>query len=376
VSNKNLLINAIKRQTVDKMPLMYRSEPAINEKLIKYFKLKSIESEWEILIEKLGADNFSDGETLSAFFNYFPKYIGPKFDSIYEANHFFIWGIKPVEMKVGESTEIVFHKNPPLENLDDISDLKGYNFPKVEWFDFKTYKVISDADWKDFKDQPEIKPEKLQISKKYFQNTFLLNSLFMTSIFMRGFEDMLMDLLANQKYAEALISRIAEFMIDFHTMNLDTVGDKLDLFGIWDDFANQEKLMISTDIWRKFYKPWDRKIIEIAKKKNLFVSFHICGNCRDIIPDLIEMGVDILDPVQVSAKDMDLMSLKKEFGKDICFHGGIDAQKKLISGTPKEIKKEVNRAKEIFKNEGGIILGPSHYITSDTPIENILAIYK
>ena len=180
----------------------------------------------------------------------------------------------------------------------------------------------------------------------------------MTSIFMRGFETMLMDLLTNQKYAESLISRIAEFMIDFHCKNLDSIGDKLDLFGIWDDFATQEELMISADIWRKFYKPWDKKIIEIAKKRNLFVSFHICGNCKEIIPDLIEMGVDILDPVQTNARDMDLKGLKQEFGKDICFHGGIDAQKLLIEGTPENIKEEVAKAKEIFKDEGGIILGP------------------
>jgi len=376
MSNKKLLINAIKRGSATKVPLMYRSEPAINKKLIKYFGLKSIDNDWETLIEKLGADNFSDGETLSAFFNYFPKYIGPKFDALYEMNHFFIWGIKPIEMKIGDSTEIILHKNPPLQYLDEITDLRQYGFPKVEWFDFNNYKIISDADWKDFKDQPEIKAGELESSDKYFQNTFILNSLFMTSIFMRGFEKMLIDLLTNQKYAEALIGRIAEFMIDFHTKNLNSIGDKLDLFGIWDDFATQEELMISAEIWRKFYKLWDKKIIEIAKKRNLFVSFHVCGNCKEIIPDLIEMGVDILDPVQVSAKDMDLKGLKQEFGKDICFHGGIDAQKLLIEGTPEIIKEEVAKAKEIFKDRGGIILGPSHYITSDTPIENILAIYK
>jgi len=376
MSNKNILIRAIERKKVDKVPMMYRSELAINEKLIKYFGLKGIDSDWEILIEMLGADNFSDGETLSAFFNYFPKYIGPEFDAMYEANHFFIWGIKPVEMKIGDSTEIILHKNPPLECLDDISDVRNYNFPKMEWFDFDTYKVISDADWKDFKDQPEIKAEELQRSDKYFLNTFILNSLFMTSIFMRGFEKMLMDLLTNQKYAEALIGRIAQYMIDFHNKNLNSIGDKLDLYGIWDDFATQEELMISAEVWRKFYKPWDKKIIEIARKKNLFVSFHVCGNCKEIIPDLIEMGVDILDPVQVSAKDMDLKGLKKEFGKDICFHGGVDAQKLLVNGTPEKIREEVAEAKKIFDGDGGIILGPSHYITSDTPIENILAIYK
>jgi uroporphyrinogen decarboxylase len=88
------------------------------------------------------------------------------------------------------------------------------------------------------------------------------------------------------------------------------------------------------------------------------------------------MGVDILDPVQVAARDMEISGLKRRFGRDICFHGGVDAQKMLTQGTPEEIRKEVRRINSIFDGEGGIILGPSHYITADTPAENILAMYK
>ena len=88
------------------------------------------------------------------------------------------------------------------------------------------------------------------------------------------------------------------------------------------------------------------------------------------------MGVDILDPVQTSAKNMEISNLKKLFGKDMCFHGGLDVQKFLPFVTPNEVRSEVKRIKELFDGEGGIVLGPSHYITADTPIENILAIYK
>jgi uroporphyrinogen decarboxylase len=88
------------------------------------------------------------------------------------------------------------------------------------------------------------------------------------------------------------------------------------------------------------------------------------------------MGVDLLDPVQTSAKNMELSYLKKNFGKDICFHGGLDVQGLLPLKRPSEIKKELNRIKKIFGSDGGIILGPSHYITVDTPTENILSIYN
>ncbi len=134
--------------------------------------------------------------------------------------------------------------------------------------------------------------------------------------------------------------------------------------------------MLSPDLWRKYYKPWDKKLIEIAKSHNLLVCFHVCGNCTAILPDLIEMGVDLLDPVQTSAKNMELSNLKKQFGKDLCFHGGLDVQGLLPRAAPWEIELEVKKIKDLFGDGGGIILGPSHYITVDTPTENILAVYE
>ena len=173
-----------------------------------------------------------------------------------------------------------------------------------------------------------------------------------------------------------LIGKIGEFMLEFCIRNLDSIGDEIDLYGFWDDFATQDDLMISRELWQKFYKPWHKKMIEAVKSKGLLVCYHICGNCTKVIPDLIEMGVDILDPVQVAARDMEISGLKRQFGRDICFHGAVDAQKLLTQGTPEEIRKEVRRIESVFDGEGGIILGPSHYITADTPTENILAIYK
>ena len=373
---KKLIMNAIEHNYIERVPTMYRADPSINKKLIDYFHLNNIEDDWEELICKLGADNFSDGETLGSFTTYFPKYIGPDFDTIFEQNHFFIWGIKPVEVKVGETTDIVFHKNPPLYSLDDISDILNYSYPKLEWFDFSTYKITTDAIYQNLDEQKEIKAKDLRKSDKFFLNTHLLNSIFMTSIFIRGIDKMMMDLVSNKKYAEVLIGNIGEFMLEFCKKNMVEIGRSMDLYSIWDDFATQDGLMISGEVWRKFYKPWYKKIIEVVKEYNLYVCFHVCGNCTDIIPDLIEMGVNILDPVQVSAKNMEIDRLKKIFGKDICFHGGIDAQKLIPLGRPDDIRKEVVRVKKLFGHEGGIILGPSHYITADTPLENVLAIYK
>ncbi len=377
MNNKKIIIDSINHKSVEKIPTMYRGEPSTNNNLIKYFNLNSLEDDWEKLIELMGADNFSDGETLGAFTTYFPKYIGPDFGTIFEPVYFNVWGIKPEEIYAGGNKDVVFSKNPPLYNKESLSDIKNYNFPKLEWFDFNTYKVNSEAVvYKNADSQKEIRLEDFKRSDRYFLNANCINSIFMISIYMRGIDRMLIDLVSNENYAEMLINNIGEFCLEFCKKILESIGKFIDLYGIWDDFAMQNNLMISPKVWRKFYKPWHTKIIEVAKKYNLFVCFHVCGSCTDVIPDLIEMGVDILDPVQVSARNMEISRLKSQFGKDICFHGGIDVQKFLPFATTNEVRKEVKRVKELFDGEGGIILGPSHYITVDTPIENILAIYN
>lgn len=377
MKTKKLLLDSIMHKSTDKIPTMYRGEPSVNQKLIKYFNLGRLEDDWGKLAELLGADNYSDGETLGGFTTYFPEYIGPDFKSIFEVNRFDVWGIKPVEIYSGYARNIVFSKNPPLYNIEDIYSLKNYNYPRLEWFDFSVYRNNTEQiAYESYKDQEKINLNDFKKSDEYFLNTSCMNSIFMVSTYLRGMEKMLMDLILNQNYAESLLNHIGEFMVQFNERNLKSIGKYIDLYGIWDDFADQESLMISPELWRKYFKVWYKRFIDEAKKYNLLVCFHVCGSCIEIIPDLIEMGVDILDPVQVSAKNMDLENLKNKFGKNICFHGGLDSQKFLPFAKPEDITGEVKKIKEMFMKEGGIILGPSHYLTSDIPIKNILAIYK
>ncbi|MCL4385933.1 MAG: hypothetical protein M1479_07200 [Actinobacteria bacterium] len=377
LNKKKLLLDSIRHKNPERIPVMYRGEPSVNKRLLKYFNLGKLEDNWQNLIELLGADNYSDGETLGGFTTYFPDYTGPDFNSIFEINRFDIWGIKPVEIYSGGERNIVFSKNPPLYEKDEIEDLEKYNYPELEWFDFSLYRNNTEQIlYNSYKEQETIKITDFKKSDEYFLNTSCMNSIFMVSTYLRGMDKMFMDLVLNQKYAETLLNNIGQFMVEFNEKNLKSIGNFIDLYGIWDDFADQESLMISPEIWRKYYKKWYEKLINEAKKYNLLVCFHVCGNCSDIIPDLIDMGVDILDPVQVSAKNMQLDLLKKKFGKNICFHGGLDVQKFLPFAKPEEIKAEVKRIMKLFKDEGGIILGPSHYFTPDTPTENILAVYN
>ena len=128
MNTKELLVSTIKHEYVPYVPMMYRGDPVVNERLINHFKLGSIEKDWEKLINMLGADNFSDGETLGAFSIYIPKYVGPDFNTVYEINNFRIWGIRPVEIEVAGTVDIVFHNDPPLYNLDSVSDIANYKY--------------------------------------------------------------------------------------------------------------------------------------------------------------------------------------------------------------------------------------------------------
>jgi hypothetical protein len=354
---------------------MYRALPEVSGRLLRHFGLGTLARDWQTLIQRLGADNYSDGETLGAFTSYVPRYVGPERGCIQDVDHFFVWGIDPVQRVSGGMTELEFHHSPPLAGRDQPSDLRTYGFPRLEWFDFEQCRAVIDAPSEDVRNQRLVPVACIERSDQIFHNACMLNSIFMTSIFLRGAEQMLMDLAAAPQYAEALIGRIGDFCLEFCRQTLSRLGPRIDLYGIWDDFASQEGLMISPETWRRFYKPWHRRIIAEAKRHELIVCFHICGNCTAVIPDLIEMGVDLLDPVQVSARQMDLESLKREFGRDICLHGGLDSQTLLTRGTPEQIRREVRRAQRLYENQGGLILGPSHYLTTDTPLENILAVY-
>jgi uroporphyrinogen decarboxylase len=135
--------------------------------------------------------------------------------------------------------------------------------------------------------------------------------------------------------------------------------------------------MISPDDYKAKVRPYEKRIFETVKRKsNAKVAQHSCGAIFKIIPHLIDAGIDILNPIQTSAKGMDTALLKREFGKDLCFWGGIDTQKILPNGTPEDVEKEVQRVMRDLSPEGGFLFAPTHDIQTFTPVENIIAMYE
>ena len=192
-----------------------------------------------------------------------------------------------------------------------------------------------------------------------------------------GLENFLMALITEPKFADRLMEQITDIYIESCNNYLDEVGKYIQVFTYWDDVNTQDGWMIRPEIYRKMIKPKERRLVEAIKKKtDAKIFFHGCGATFDLIPDLIELGFDILNPVQVSARGMDTKLLKREYGKDIVFWGGgVDTQRVLPFGKPKEVVDEVKSRIDDLAPGGGFIFAAVHNIQAFIPPENIVAAF-
>lgn len=199
-----------------------------------------------------------------------------------------------------------------------------------------------------------------------------------TCWYMRGLERWFTDMVENPAFCEAMLEHTSQFWVDWLTGFLGEVGDLLDIVMIGDDLAGQHGPLFSPKFYRRVVRPRQQRVIDTIKKHSRAkVWYHTCGDCSVYIPDLIEMGVDILNPVQISAPGMNPKRLKAEYGKDLVFWGGgIDSQHVLPFATPERVREEVRRNVEIFKPGGGYVFNNVHNIQAGVPPENIIAMYE
>jgi uroporphyrinogen decarboxylase len=194
----------------------------------------------------------------------------------------------------------------------------------------------------------------------------------------RGFEQFYVDLAVNHGFLAYLLDRLVEFKCAFWERALTELGDLVDVVLEADDMAGQQSLLFSPETYRKIVKPRHKKLFSCIKEKApVKLFFHSCGAIRPLIGDLIEAGIDILNPVQISAAGMDLKELKREFGRDLVFWGGgVDTQSVLGEGTPEEVKEDVRRNIEALAPGGGFVFAAVHDIQANVPPENIMAMWE
>ena len=195
------------------------------------------------------------------------------------------------------------------------------------------------------------------------------------SQYLRGYDEFLMDLVADPGFAEDLMGRVMEVYMRIVDNAVTAVGDRVDVVSFGDDVGFQDRPMVRPEVYRRLIKPHHAAVIERIKRvTGASVMFHTCGAVRDLIPDFIEIGVDALNPVQVSAAGMgDTAALKREFGADLAFWGAIDTQHVLPFGSTDDVREEVRRRIGDLAAGGGFVLAAVHDIQDDVPPENLLA---
>ena len=201
---------------------------------------------------------------------------------------------------------------------------------------------------------------------------------FETAGWLRGLEQFYMDLALDPDLACAIMDRLLEIKLGFLERALALIGDVLDVVGEGDDLGGQHGPLISPDMYRRLVKPRHRQLFQfIHDHSRAKVMLHCCGSIRPLIPDLIEIGVDILNPVQVSAADMDSADLKREFGRELTFWGGgVETQHVLPFGTPQQVRDDVRRRLDDLMPGGGYVFNPVHNIQAGVPAANIMAMWE
>jgi uroporphyrinogen decarboxylase len=218
----------------------------------------------------------------------------------------------------------------------------------------------------------------LRENTPYAISTGIGGVVYETCWYMRGLERWFTDMLINPTLCEALLDQILKFWLDYYTGFLKEIGDLVDVVMIGDDLSGQTGPLFSPEFYRKIVKPRQKKLVQHIKSlTDTKIWYHTCGSVWEYIPDLLDNGIQILNPIQITARDMDPKHLKQAYGKELVFWGGgIDSQHVLPFDSPEKIKEDVRANLEIFKQGGGYIFNNVHNIQAEVPPGNIIAMYE
>ena len=194
--------------------------------------------------------------------------------------------------------------------------------------------------------------------------------------YLRGYGTWLEDLLLRPVFAEALMDRVVDVLIQIANRALEEAGPYVHLVTFGDDIATQNATLVRPDLYRKKIKPRHKALADTIHRHGKLLLFHSCGSVYTLVRDLIEVGVDVLNPVQVSAADMATSRLKREYGSELAFWGAIDTHRVLPRGTPEEVREEVKRRIDDLHGNGGYVLCAVHNLQPEVPPENVVAMYQ
>lgn len=287
-----------------------------------------------------------------------PRHPRAREDTWHIPSLFSVWNIEtamvPYMDGLGVYEEAV---NPPLSGVKEPAELEDFPWPRAEDWDVSGLRAECEQ-WADY-----------PIAGASYEPFYLYSRL-------RGMEQALEDLVLNPGLVDALMQRIFEIHAGIVRRVLDAAGDRIDFIYVAEDLGTQESLLMSPNAFRRFIKPWLRDMIRIAHGYGVYAFHHDDGAIFPLLPELVEIGIDVLNPIQWRCRGMQREKLAADFGQTLVFHGGIDNQRTLPFGTPTDVRREVLENAAIFRRGKGYIVSPCHNIQANTPTENIMALYS
>jgi uroporphyrinogen decarboxylase len=347
MNSKERVLSAINLEVPDRVPMDFSANEGTLNKIYNHLRVNSHKE----LLETLHVDILDMRGVID------PVYQGPVPEKNDIGNGIIqnYWGWRQKTMQTATGPEEMF-VDFIFKNVNNIKEMEKHHWPEIDWFDF------SDI------------AERL----KSWQNFAIMvsgPSIFQHPSFLRGLDNLLIDMMVNQEIAHYLMNKFTDFYVKYFDKLITATGNQVEILRIADDLGMQNGPLISEKVFNDFFVPKLIKIIDMAHSHGVKVMFHSCGSIINFIDRIIEIGIDILDPIQVRAKGMDPMYLKKNYNDKICFHGSIDTQYTLPVGSAEEVEKEVKKMIEILGENGGFILAPSHVLQTDVPLNNIEALY-
>lgn len=342
------ILAAIHHQPVDHIPTDMWATHEVWEKLYRHFNITGrLPADRLALYDQLGVDGIIEIA---------PPYIGPELP-VKEGIRYDEWkmGYRFQDYGSGAYDEqVVF----PLSGATTLEELKDFSWPSPDWYDYSILPKLA-------AEYPDRAIECGYTAIFYWHNR------------LRGLEQSLVDTLAYPGMTDYIVQRVSDFFTEYHTRCFTALKGKMDITQVTDDFGGQFGLLISPKVFDRFYRQPMLRAIDLAKSYQILVFHHDDGDCRPLIPRLVEMGIDILNPIQWRCGNWDLEAMKTEFGERVCFHSAVDNQQTLPFGTPQDVRLEVNwLVKTLGRDRTGLILAPCHNLQPITPLENIIALYQ
>jgi len=338
------VLSSLRHEVPDRIPLHIKAEKEVWAKLRDHFSVASDER----VMDALGVDIRAIA----------PVYVGPEPKRFSDGSFADVLGFhrQVVANEYGSYYEFAGF---PLAAAQSVEDIETYAWPRPEWWDVSTI------------------PEQID---RINQNTeycilYEAGSVFEMGWGLRGLEQFLMDMMLEPAISQAILSGWANFWNALNRRVLEAAGGRIDIAWTWDDVGTQHGPMLSPSLWAQQIKPLHVQMNSVFSEYGAKTMYHSCGSIMRFIDGFIDMGVEILNPVQPRPKGMDLPWIKSTYGDRLSFHGGIDIQHTLPHGTPEQVAQEVKERIRTLGRGGGYILAPAHLIQGDTPVENIVTMY-